>query len=672
MELRQGATLQGGKYTIERMLGQGGFGITYLGIQTGLGRRVAIKEFFMKEHCNRDASTSRVSVGSSGARQMVDAYRQKFIKEARTLAEMDNRHIVRVYDVFEENATAYYVMEHISGGSLKDLVERHGSLSEPEALGYIRQLAEALAYIHGRHVMHLDVKPGNIMLRPDGEVVLIDFGIAKHYDADNHETSGTPVGKSAGYAPMEQYQEGGVREFSPATDIYSMGATLYFLFTTAAPPEAHVVYENGLPPLPRFVSPAVCRAIEQAMQPSRKKRLQSVAEFLALLPDSEEEQKKKKKEEADRQAARLREEERRKAEQRKKEEQREAQRREEERRKAEQRKKEEQRRKEQPARHDEPSHGKNSDGKSTVADGTTLDKKSLFFFGLFGLEALGIWLGSSAYAHPSFPHGFYAVAMSLLAAAGIAISLLMIKGWKRKVISTVVQAFLLLVCAWSLSFNIEYKELMPGQGFRYASLLGEKGEVHEADMISVRKFGNWQMVDSYGRVLIPSDKLDYDDVPLWVSHYDKYIKIREDGKDGFIDRNGNVVIAPDRYNSLYEISGCGLIRASMWLGKDDGNNSVSKCGIVDAEGKEVWPVVYDEVSFSCSEGYIKVKNEKGYGFVDTLGVKSIPCQFVYASDFEQIDGRKVAKVKRTAFDKESLMTGIKECFIDEEGREVID
>ena len=680
MELRQGATLQGGKYTIERMLGQGGFGITYLGIQTGLGRRVAIKEFFMKEHCNRDASTSRVSVGSSGARQMVDAYRQKFIKEARTLAEMDNRHIVRVYDVFEENATAYYVMEHISGGSLKDLVERHGSLSEPEALGYIRQLAEALAYIHGRHVMHLDVKPGNIMLRPDGEVVLIDFGIAKHYGADNHETSGTPVGKSAGYAPMEQYQEGGVREFSPATDIYSMGATLYFLFTTAAPPEAHVVYENGLPPLPRFVSPAVCRAIEQAMQPSRKKRLQSVPEFLALLPESEEEQKKKK-EEADRQAARLREEERRKAEQQRREQQRqrqrEAQRREEERRKAEQRKaeqrkKEAQRRKEQPVRHNEPSRGQKADGHSTVADGTALDKKSLFFFGLFGLEALGIWLGTSAYTHPSFPHGFYAVAMSLLAAAGIVISLLMIKKRKAKVISTLVQAFLLLVFAWAIPVNVEYTELVPGQGFRYTSLLGEKGEVHEADMISIRKFGNWQMVDSYGRVLIPSDKLDYDDVPLWVSHYDKYIKIREDGKDGFIDRNGNVVIAPDRYNSLYEISGCGLIRASMWLGKDDGNNSVSKCGIVDAEGKEVWPVVYDEVSFSCSEGYIKVKNEKGYGFVDTLGVKSIPCQFVYASDFEQIDGRKVAKVKRTAFDKESLMTGIKECFIDEEGREVID
>ncbi len=650
MELKQGVRLQGGKYTIKRMLGQGGFGITYLGVQTGLGRQVAIKEFFMKDHCNRDASTSRVSVGSSGARKMVDMYHQKFLKEARTLAEMDNRHVVRVYDVFEENATAYYVMEHISGGSLKDLVGRRGSLPEAEALGYIRQLADALAYIHGRHVMHLDVKPGNIMLRPDGEVVLIDFGIAKHYDADNHETSGTPVGKSAGYAPMEQYQEGGVREFSPATDIYSMGATLYFLFTAAAPPEAHVVYENGLPPLPRFVSPAVCRAIEQAMQPSRKKRLQSVPEFLALLPESEEEQKKKK-EEADRQAARLREEERRKAEQRKKEEQ---------------------RRKEQPARHDEPSRGKKADGKSTVADGTALDKKSLFFFGLFGLEALGIWLGNSAYTHPSFPHGFYAVAMSLLAAAGIVISLLMIKSRKRKVISTVVQAFLLLVFAWSFPVNVEYTELVPGQGFRYASLLGEKGEVHEADMISVRKFGNWQMVDSYGRVLIPSDKLDYDDVPLWVSRYDKYIKIRKNGKDGFIDRNGNVVIAPGRYNSLYEISGCGLIRASVWLGKDDGSNSVSKYGIVDAEGKEIWPVVYDEVGSSCSEGYIKVNDEKGYGFVDTLGVKSIPCQFVYASDFEQIDGRKVAKVKRTAYEKGSLVSKIKECFIDEEGKEVED
>ena len=649
MELKQGARLQGGKYTIERMLGQGGFGITYLGTQTGLGRRVAIKEFFMKEHCNRDASTSRVSVGSSGARRMVDAYRQKFLKEARTLAEMDNRHIVRIHDVFEENDTAYYVMEYVDGGSLKDLVQRRGSLPEPEALGYIRQLADALAYIHGRRIMHLDVKPGNIMLRPEGEVVLIDFGIAKHYDAGNRETSGTPVGHSPGYAPMEQYQEGGVREFSPATDIYSMGATLYFLFTAAAPPEAHVVYENGLPPLPRFVSPAVCRAIEQAMQPSRKKRLQSVAEFLALLPDSEEEQKKKKKEEADRQAARLREEERRKAEQRKKEAQ---------------------QRKEQPVRHDEPSRGQKADGKSTVADGTVLDRKPLFFFGLFVLEALGIWLGSSAYAHPSFPHGFYAVAMSLLAAAGIVISLLMIKGWKPKVISTLVQAFLLLVCAWSLSFNIEYKELVPGQGFRYTSLLGEKGEVHEADMISVRKFGNWQMVDSYGRVLIPSDKLDYDDVPLWVSRYDKYIKIRKDGKDGFIDRNGNVVIAPGKYDMLSEIRDCSLIRADVWSGKDERGKIISKYGIVDAEGKEIWPVVYDEVGFSCSEGYIKVKDEKGYGFVDTLGVKSIPCQYVYASDFEQIDGRKVAKVKRTVYEKGSLVSKIKECFIDEEGKEV--
>lgn len=280
------------------MLGQGGFGITYLGIQTGLGRQVAIKEFFMKEHCNRDASTSRVSVGSSGARQMVDAYRQKFLKEARTLAEMDNRHIVRIHDVFEENDTAYYVMEYVDGGSLNDLVKRRGSLPEAEALGYIRQLADALSYIHGRRIMHLDVKPGNIMLRPDGELVLIDFGIAKHYDSGNRETSGTPVGHSPGYAPMEQYQEGGVREFSPATDIYSMGATLYFLLTTTAPPSAQEVYENGLPPLPRFVSSAVCRAIEQAMQPSRKKRLQSVAEFLALLPGAEG----KKKEETPRQS----------------------------------------------------------------------------------------------------------------------------------------------------------------------------------------------------------------------------------------------------------------------------------------------------------------------------------------------------------------------------------
>lgn len=119
MQLNINATLQNGKYRLIAVLGQGGFGITYLALQEGLGRKVAIKEFFMKDFCNRNAHTSHVSIASDGAREQVERFRQKFLKEARTIAALDHPHIIRIYDVFEENGTAYYVMEYIDGGSLK-------------------------------------------------------------------------------------------------------------------------------------------------------------------------------------------------------------------------------------------------------------------------------------------------------------------------------------------------------------------------------------------------------------------------------------------------------------------------------------------------------------------------------------------------------------------------
>ena len=283
MELRQGTLLQGGKYRIERTLGQGGFGVTYLGTQVDLDRRVAVKEFFMKDYCNRDADTSHVSVLSEGGRGLVENYKQKFLKEARTIAALDHRNIVRIYDIFEENGTAYYVMEYIAGGSLLGSVKSDTLRSENDALRCIRQVADALRYLHERRVMHLDVKPGNIMLRPGGDAVLIDFGVSKHYDEAGGQTSSTPVGISKGYAPIEQYRGDGVSRFSPSTDIYSLGATLYFLLTATTPPEASRLYEEGLPALPDSVSPAVRHAVEQAMQPRRKDRPQSAEQFLQLL-----------------------------------------------------------------------------------------------------------------------------------------------------------------------------------------------------------------------------------------------------------------------------------------------------------------------------------------------------------------------------------------------------
>ena len=285
MHLQTGTYLQGGRYRIEKVLGQGGFGITYSGIQTNLEAKVAIKEFFMKDLCNRDSDTSQVTVGSVGSRETVERFRQKFIKEARNIFRLKHRHIISVIDVFEENGTAYYVMEHVSGGSLADKV-RGGALPESVAVRYIRQVAAALDFVHSRRMMHLDVKPANILLSEDDSAVLIDFGLAKQYDTEGQQTSSTPVGISHGYAPIEQYKRGGVSTFSPATDIYSLGATLFKLVTGITPPEASDVCDEGLPALQSDISPAVRAAIEAAMEPRRKDRPQSIAEFLELLKDS--------------------------------------------------------------------------------------------------------------------------------------------------------------------------------------------------------------------------------------------------------------------------------------------------------------------------------------------------------------------------------------------------
>ena len=285
MNLRPGSHLHGGHYIVERVLGQGGFGITYLGEQVSLGRKVAIKEFFMKELCNRDSDTSYVYVGSSGSLDTVDRFRQKFVKEARNLAKLKHRSVISVIDIFEDNGTAYYVMEYLEGGSLADKVAG-GALSEKDALRYVRQVGSALDYIHGKQMMHLDVKPANILIDNEDNAVLIDFGLSKQYDSEGQQTSTTPVGLSRGYAPFEQYNRGGVSNFSPATDIYSLGATLYKLVTGQTPPEVTEIISYGFPELSSGISPSVRLAIETAMKTSVKERPQNIGQFLSLLDGS--------------------------------------------------------------------------------------------------------------------------------------------------------------------------------------------------------------------------------------------------------------------------------------------------------------------------------------------------------------------------------------------------
>ncbi|MBR3413959.1 MAG: serine/threonine protein kinase [Bacteroidales bacterium] len=158
--LQPNTTLQGGKYKIEGVLGQGGFGITYLATQTSLQRKVAIKEFFMKEFCSRDEATLTMLTSSVGSSKQVEQYRKKFVKEAKNLARLNHPNIIRVIDVFEENGTVYYAMPYLAGGSLLDYVKAHGTLSETMAMKYVRQIASALKYMHEEeHICHYDVKP---------------------------------------------------------------------------------------------------------------------------------------------------------------------------------------------------------------------------------------------------------------------------------------------------------------------------------------------------------------------------------------------------------------------------------------------------------------------------------------------------------------------------------
>lgn len=284
MRLKSGVTLQGGKYRIVETLGCGGFGITYLAEQKMFGRMVCIKEFFPTEYYNRDATTNRAYVGSQGSVEMMDRFKRKFIKEAQTIACFDHPNIIPIYDIFEENNTAYYVMKYVDGGSLSDVVRAKGPLSERDAVRYIKGVARALAYIHSRSVNHLDIKPSNIMLLGENdEPILIDFGLAKRYDSSGGQTSTTPVGISHGYAPIEQYKQGGVSNFSPSTDIYSLGATLYYLISGCVPPAATEIGRSGVELPSVAMSSGVSRAISSSMSYWREDRPQTIDAFLALL-----------------------------------------------------------------------------------------------------------------------------------------------------------------------------------------------------------------------------------------------------------------------------------------------------------------------------------------------------------------------------------------------------
>lgn len=284
MHLQPNTTLQGGKYRINRFISSGGFGCTYEATHTLFEETVAIKEFFVKDFCNRDETTAHVTVATQGKQTLVDKLKRKFIEEAKMLYRMQHPGIVHVSDVFEENGTAYFVMDYIDGPSLNDMVKNSNALSEERAVRYIRQVAEALKFVHSKDRLHLDVKPGNIMVDSADNAILIDFGASKQYDEVDGENTSTLLGKTPGYAPLEQMGND-VVTFMPATDIYALGATLYKLLTGVTPLSATLLASGeDLEPLPDTVSEATCNAVLAAMSINKRKRPQTIDEFLAMLP----------------------------------------------------------------------------------------------------------------------------------------------------------------------------------------------------------------------------------------------------------------------------------------------------------------------------------------------------------------------------------------------------
>lgn len=288
MPLPVNTTLKGGTYEIKRFIASGGFGCTYEGVHTGLDKPVAIKEFFVKDFCNRDETSSEITVGVTSKTALFNKLRKKFVEEARALAKLNHPSIVSVSDVFDENGTSYYVMDYINGPSLKNIVDTQGPLSETEAVRYILQVADALEYVHKNNRLHLDVKPGNIMINAEGKAQLIDFGASKQYEEESGENTSTVAGYTVGYAPTEQMGND-IKTFTPATDVYSLGATLYNILSGIKPISAATVSSGEKQkPLTQHISMVTRNAIEKAMQINKNLRPQSMAEFKELFEASDD------------------------------------------------------------------------------------------------------------------------------------------------------------------------------------------------------------------------------------------------------------------------------------------------------------------------------------------------------------------------------------------------
>lgn len=286
--LRVGTILHG-TYRVDGYLASGGFGNTYVATNIQFGERYAIKEFFLKGVTERDENTTTISVSNQENAATFEAQRDKFKKEAVRLRKLSSPHIVCVHDLFEENGTAYYVMDFVDGENLRDYLKKIGHpLDEATVWQVFDQVLDALEVVHSHGLFHLDLKPANLMMDQQGGVRLIDFGASKQMKAGSGATTSTAVSYTNGYAPREQMEQA-LDKFGPWTDFYALGSTLYFLLTDQKPPLPSDIDDDMTDDkhealaMPDSISDRLRRMVLWLMATDRRKRPQSVADIRSIL-----------------------------------------------------------------------------------------------------------------------------------------------------------------------------------------------------------------------------------------------------------------------------------------------------------------------------------------------------------------------------------------------------
>ena len=274
-------TILAGKYLVGRVLGQGGFGITYVGWDIALERKVAIKEYYPSGQVSRNPGSRGLTWYTSVQSQQAKRNgMEMFLKEARKMSKLDDiPNVVRVRELFQENETAYIVMDFVEGETLKARLEKTGPLTWAQAKNIFLPAIQAMEQVHQAGLVHRDISPDNLMLTPDGKVKILDLGAAKDLSANNGASS-MQVAKG-GFSPFEQYTQRG--SSGPWTDVYAMAATVYYTLTGKLPPVAtDRVVEDTISwdePGLKVLSAQALEALQKAMVISAKNRMQSMEEL---------------------------------------------------------------------------------------------------------------------------------------------------------------------------------------------------------------------------------------------------------------------------------------------------------------------------------------------------------------------------------------------------------